>query len=173
MAGSGVIILNGIGNPDGPHTIEFDDEPPTASDIMYDNTTSHLTATTMQEAIDQVNTKVTDAGLININDIEFTVSGWNDRLDIPITQQFRPKVVNGVLCGHLAFSTTTPSTISLSCNYNIPQEEYIGTGWFSGPTTIAMDVIAIEHPIANTTFTQFYVVFSSKWNPSWTKKEST
>lgn len=60
MSGSGTIVLNDVGNPDGPHIIEIDDTPPMASDIGYDNSESNLTATTMQGAIDEVNTKTSD-----------------------------------------------------------------------------------------------------------------
>lgn len=175
MAGSGVIVLNGVGLPDGPHTIEFDGEPPMASDIGYDNTTSHLTADTMQSAIDDVNAKadgvsdiinIINNKLVNVDDLLFEVSGWT-------VEQSVFSVTNGVLCGSMKIKTTTPSNITVTSNYNIPQYYPIGVGIFTGSTTITSDIILYNHVITNTIFTEVCIVFSVNWDESFTKKEST
>lgn len=175
MAGSGVIILNGVGNEDGPHTLEFDGEPPMASDIGYSNTTSHLDADNMQNAIDEVNAKADNVSdiiniindkLVNVDDLSFEISGWN-------TEQSIWSVTNGVLCGTIKIKTTTPSDITITSNYNIPQDYPIGIGIFTGSTTVASDIILYNHVISNTTFTEVCIVFSANWDESFTKKEST
>lgn len=62
MEDSGVITLNGVGNSTGSHTIEFNNDPEPADVIGYDNSTSGLTATDVQSAIDEVQGNVMTLG---------------------------------------------------------------------------------------------------------------
>lgn len=169
MAGSGVIILTGVGNPDGPHTIEFNDEPPMASDIGYNNTISHLTADNMQGAIDEVNTKVVNAGLININDIVITATGATSLYS-------SVQVVNGVLCGVAGCVFPTAQSIVLNINYNV--SGLLGLFTRIGSTYITTDTLSFTNGVSTITSAGgagdvVHLTFSQKWNPSWTKKEST
>lgn len=65
MEGGGVIVYSGATGP-GPHTIVFNDEPPSASAITFDNTGTGLSATTMQGAIEELAQKLSGGGVIDL-----------------------------------------------------------------------------------------------------------
>ena len=140
-----------------------------AGDVTYDNTGSGLQAETVQGAVDEVAGR-TD-GLINIDDIVFSLSAPFNTLTCTA------KVVNGNLIGVVKGNSSTPSAVSVSCNYNISTGAVLGTSNItrniSGTTALLYADVNYNTQISSVDdLVHVLINFSAKWDPTWTKKEA-
>lgn len=140
-----------------------------AGDVTYDNTGSGLQAKTVQGAVDEVAGR-TD-GLINIDDIVFSLSAPFNTLTCTA------KVVNGNLIGVVKGNSSTPSAVSVSCNYNISTGAVLGTSNItrniSGTTALLYADVNYNTQISSVDdLVHVLINFSAKWDPTWTKKEA-
>ncbi len=140
-----------------------------AGDVTYDNTGSGLQAETVQGAVDEV-ARRTD-GLINIDDIVFSLSAPFNTLTCTA------KVVNGNLIGVVKGNSSTPSAVSVSCNYNISTGAVLGTSNItrniSGTTALLYADVNYNTQISSVDdLVHVLINFSAKWDPTWTKKEA-
>lgn len=129
--GSGEIILNGIGNVEGPHTIEITPDPISAAIIGYDDSTTQLGSNNVQDAIEAIDTK-SNTNSQNITELDGKVT--TNIEDISANKTSIEVVNNNIISLQNNIGYFTNENLLVNGNFLNPinqrgQTTYTGTGY--------------------------------------------